>query len=243
MNVMSRSGGQGDESEKTAGAGGHESGVIPFVVRDCALITIATGVRAQNLKEFCAGVQNVPAGSVYQHFWGRLLRPQFDEPEYNNDFASWAHWGLHDPPLAERLSMVIPTDFDDLEGLRQEVVEVVEQRLDESELVPWAKTDQQFHFLHSQMVLFDTGLRVARPADFVAVLPSLSTGSIYYHFIDARQRTAGRSDDFSAWLAGFGEGFEELQGRLCSIDPYFSSLKEIRQIVTSVFQQYFAERG
>lgn len=213
----------------------------PFEVRDCALITLATGLQAQNLKEFLTLLQKVPDESIEHHFWGRLLQPSFDEPEYNNDFASWAYRGLHDKPLAERLSMVIPTNFDCLEDLRQELVEVVELRLDETELVPWAKADQQFYFLRSQTVVFDSGLRFAEPRELVPYLSSLSTGSIYYHFIDARNRTPQRSDDFSAWLDGFGGRYRELRNDLISVDPYFSSLKEIRRIVTELFEQYFEE--
>jgi hypothetical protein len=202
---------------------------------------LSTGVRAQNLKELLAILQKIPAESIEHHFWGRLLQPQFDEPEYNNDFASWAYRGLHDKQLAERLSMVIPTDFEDLECLRQDLVEVIEERLEETEMVPWARADQQFYFLQSQIVVFDSGLRFDKPADIVAYLPSLSTGSVYYHFIDARNRTDQRCDDFSAWLDGLGEEYEPLRNRLCGVDPYFSSLNEIRQIVTDLFQWYFEE--
>ena len=211
----------------------------PFAVKDCALITIATGIKVQNLKEFAVALKNVPLGSIYHHFWGRLLRALFDEPEYNNDFASWASRGLHDKPLAEQLSMVIPTDYEDLEGLRQELMEVIERRLDESEYVPWSKADQQFHFLKSQIVIFDTGIRYDNPAELVPQISKLSTGSIYYHFIDARNRTEERHDDFSSWLNGFGNEFDELSKNLCSVDPYFSSLKEIRLIVSNIFQKFF----
>jgi len=208
-------------------------------VKDCALITIATGTKVQNLKEFAVALKDVPLGSIYHHFWGRLLRALFDEPEYNNDFASWAYRGLHDKPLAEQLSMVLPTDYEDLECLRQEMIEVVEQRLDESEYVPWAKIDQQFLFLKSQIVIFDTGIRYNHPAELVSQIIQLSTGSIYYHFIDARNRTEERHDDFSSWLNGFGNDFEELVRNLRSLDPYFSSLKEIRLSVSNIFQTFF----
>ena len=211
----------------------------PFAVKDCALITIATGIKVQNLKEFGIALKDVPISSIYHHFWGRLLRPLFDEPEYNNDFASWAYRGLNDKQLAEQLSMVIPTDYEDMDGLRQEMVEVIEQRLDESEYVPWSKTDQQFHFLKSQIVVFDTGIRYDHPAEMVDKINGLSTGSIYYHFIDARNRTEQRHDDFSSWLGGFGDDFNELARNLCSADPYFSSLKEIRLTVSNIFQQFF----
>jgi len=218
------------------------AGAAPFAVMDCALITLASGVRVQNLKEFREGLAKVPVDSIDHHFWGRLLRPQFDEPEYNNDFASWAFWGLHDKELAERLSMVTPTDFPDLESLRQELLEVVEQRLDERELIPWALADQQFQFLRSQIVVFDTGLRCTDPADLASHLRSLSTGSVYYHFIDARRRTALRCDDFSSWLRAIGGASAELASRLCGIDPYFSSLKELPQLVAGSFEQHFAAR-
>jgi hypothetical protein len=213
----------------------------PFAVRDCALISLATGLKAQNLREFHDIVQRIPLDSIEHHLWGRLLQPRFDEPEYNNDFASWAYHGLHDKTLAERLSMVLPTDFADQEALRQELIEVLEERLDQCEMVPWAKKDHQFHFLRSQIVVFDSGLRFSRPVDLVPYLAHLSTGSIYYHFIDARNRTAERCDDFSAWLAGCGPEYHPLRERLCGVDPYFSSLQNLRQIVTDLFQTFFEE--
>ena len=216
---------------------------LPFAVKDCALITIATGVKVQNLKEFAAALKDIPLGSIYHHFWGRLLRPMFDEPEYNNDFASWAYRGLHDKDLAEQLSMVIPTDYRDLESLRQEMVEVVEMRLDDFEYVPWAKADQQFYFLKSQIVIFDTGIRYHHPNELMPQIMSLTTGSIYYHFIDARNRTADRIDDFSSWLQGFADEFKELEHCLCAIDPYFSSLKEIRQIINNTFSTFFTREN
>ena len=215
----------------------------PFAVKDCAIITIATGTKVENLKEFAAALKEVPLGSIYHHFWGRLLRPLFDEPEYNNDFASWAFRGLHDKPLAEQLSMVIPTDYKDLESLRQELVEVVEQRLDEYEFVPWSKADQQFYFLKSQIVVFDTRVRFDHPTELLPQINSLSTGSIYYHFIDARNRTEERVDDFSSWLEGFGGQFKELAQSLCAVDPYFSSLNEIRLIVSNIFHEFFEKEG
>ena len=137
--------------------------------------------------------------------------------------------------------MVIPTDYQDLELLRQEMIEVVEERLDQSEYVPWAKGDQQFHFLKSQIVIFDTGIRYEHPTELLPQINSLSTGSIYYHFIDARNRTDERVDDFSSWLKGFGDDFTELAQNLCSVDPYFSSLKEIRLIVSNIFHNFFKQ--
>ena len=86
----------------------------PFDVRECALISLATGVSVQTLREFREALLTVHPSSVYHHFWGRLLQPHFDEPEYNNDFAGWAIHGLDDRSLAERLAVIDPTDYGDM---------------------------------------------------------------------------------------------------------------------------------
>jgi hypothetical protein len=204
------------------------SPVAPFRVMDCTLVAIATGLRAQNLREFRDSLLQVPEESVYYHFWGRLLRPRFDEPEFQSDFAAWAHRALHDDVLAERLAVIDPADYADLETLRQEVVEVVEQRMDESEHIAWTRPDHQFHFRRCQTVIFDTGVELRSIAHLADAVPGMSLGSIYYHVIDARRRTPGRQDDFRTWLGQFGEACAGVQADLAAIDPYFSNLAELR---------------
>lgn len=211
----------------------------PFIIKGCALLAIATGRRAQTLRELRDQIQAVDLECIYYHFWGDMLRPSFDEPEFANDFASWARHGLHDHMLAERLGVIDPTDFTDLEALRQDIIEVIEERLEEGELVPWSKSDQQFHFLRSQIVVFDTGVRVRKPKRLAAIVPRMSAGSIFYHFVDARRRTRFNLDDFRAWLWGFGEEYVPLVDQLATIDPYFSTLVELRCHLSAAFRSYF----
>ena len=201
----------------------------PLLVKDCALITIATGIRAQNLRELRDRLEAVHPSSIYYHFWGRLLAPSFEQPEFNNDFAAWARHGLHDYIVAERLSVVDPTEFPDLELLRQELIEIIEERLYESVLVPWAKTDQQFYFKRAKIIVFDTQHRIEKPTMLPQMLPALSLGSIFYHFIDARRRPPEGVDDFSAWLDAYGEAYAVLRNEIGSIDLYFSTMSEIRE--------------
>ena len=209
----------------------------PFFVKDCALVTIATGQKAQNLKEMRNRLLTIHLGSIYHHFWGGLLRPRFDEPEYNNDFAEWVHHALQDNILAERLSVIDPDPFVNLESLRQEVLEVIEQRLDEIETVTWAKPDMEFHFLRAQMVVFDTRGKIAEPEELVEAVPNMSVGSIFYHFIDARRRSHEMMDDFRTWLRSGGE--DDLCSKLAEVDPYFGSLVELRRQLSDLFAKYF----
>jgi hypothetical protein len=211
----------------------------PFAIKDCALVALATGRKARMLHEFRAELTDVDAASIYHHFWGGLLQPRFDEREYNNDFAAWVRHGIHDAFLAERLAALSPTTFPDLESLRREILELIDVRMDEIEPLFWARATQQFDFLCSQIVVFDTTRRLQQPEELANVMANLSTSSIFYHFIDARRRTSGGHDDFTDWLAACGDQFADLQAQLASIDPYFGSLSELREQLAQLFVSHF----
>jgi hypothetical protein len=217
-----------------------ERPVAGFDVKDCALAAIGTGKRATNLRELHDILEVIHPGCVYYHFWGVLLRPRFENPEYLNDFAEWARHGLHDQRLAERLGVIDPTEFSDLEQLRLEVLDTLEERLDEGEMVPWAKRDQQFHFIRSQIVVFDIHRDIARPEDLVEAVPQMSVGSIFYHFIDARRRTEESFDDFRSWLKLFGDKYAPLIKDLSHVDPYFATLRGLRGQLAEVFRDFFS---
>lgn len=212
-----------------------------FAINDCALAAIATGKKAQNLRELRDALLTINPESIYYHFWGWRLRQRFEVAEFNNDFATWAHLGLRDNRLAERLSVIDPTEFEDLEALRRELVDEIEERLDEGEHVPWSKNDNQFYFIRSQIVVFSTLKEISHPEELPAAISHLTVGSIFYHFIDARRRTPDGIDDFSAWLQGFNGQYKDLCARIATIDPYFHTLIELRQQLAREITRHFME--
>ena len=216
-----------------------DGGAKSFSIKDCALVALATGKKARLLQEFRTHLVTIDAASIYHHFWGGLLQPRFEEREYNNDFAAWIRHGIHDAVLAERLAALAPTSFPDLEALRREIIELIDTRLDEMEHLIWARATGQFEFICSQIVVFDTGRQLGKPAELASAMSNLTTSSIFYHFIDARRRTSDSRDDFSDWLTGFGNEFISLQEQLACIDPYFSSLSELREELALLFTAYF----
>ncbi|MBW1989534.1 MAG: hypothetical protein JRI97_08305 [Deltaproteobacteria bacterium] len=212
-----------------------------FTIQDCALAAIATGVEAQNLRELRDRLMSINRDSIYYHFWGGMLRPRFEDLEFRNDFAVWAHHGLHDPVLAERLGIIDPTDFPTLDELRDELLDTIEERLDETEIVPWAKPENRFHFIRSQIVVFDTHLTVRSPEELAKAVPHMSVGSVFLHFVDARRRTPKGTDDFRAWMEGcFPEGYEALHHDLANLDYFFYTLTELRQKLAEVFERHLA---
>lgn len=210
-----------------------------FVIKDCALAHIATGRRAQTLRELRDALRDAHPGCLYHHFWGSLLEPQFASREYHNDFASWCYDSLHDHPAAEVLSAIDPAKNANLEDLRQELLDAIESRLDETDVMLFARSDQQFHFVRTVIVVFDTYRRLNEPIQLVAALPQMAPSSVFYHFIDARRREPVGMDDFHHWLTGFGGEYQELCDQLAQMDPYFESLHVLRDHLSKLFADFF----
>jgi hypothetical protein len=185
---------------------------------------------------------DAPAASIHHHFEESLLRPAFDDPEYRNDFAFWVRRNLRDVVLAERLTAIDPMGFPDIEELRKALLEVIEERLAEVTYIPWAPAGEEFHFLRSQVVVFDTGQRAETPADLAERIPTLPVGSIFFHFVEARRRPPIALDDFSAWLVEWGPAYSRVRERLGAIDYTLWSLPQIRARIAGAFGG-FAQEG
>lgn len=214
------------------------STVPPFEIKDCAIIPLSTGLRSHNLLDFRDRIAEAPLISIYHHFYEGLLRPSFDDPVYTNDFAVWADHGLRDSPLAEKLGGINPMHFSSLEDLRQELLEIIEDRLAESEIIPWSRRGSEFYFLSSKVVIFDTKLRLKKPSDLKTVMRKLAPGSLYFHFIEAQRRDPIGCDDFSNWLKDWGPDYHQVCQAFQAIDYHFFGIKEIRsqllQIVSAL---------
>ena len=210
-----------------------------FAVKDCALIAIATGKQDYTLSELRNDLQSVGTDSIYYHFWGGLLQPRFEEREFNNDFASWARHSLHDNRLAERLAVIDPMEYKDLEELRSDLLDVIEEHLDSETAITWMRALRPFEFIRSQIVVFDTHRRLQQPDELAQLIPQLSPSSIFYHFIDARRRLSDSSDDFRVWLSAYNGRFDALCADLAGVDPYFGNLSELRDQLTNIFNKHF----
>ncbi|MFP5212241.1 MAG: DUF5752 family protein [Acidobacteriota bacterium] len=214
-----------------------------FAVKDCVLIAIATGERAQTLRELRDRLHDAHSGCVYYHFWGGLLYTRFDDPEFQNDFSSWAYRALGDLPLAERLGIIDPTAYTDMEELRREVIDVIEERLEESELIAVKRAEAEFHFIRSNIIVLDSGIRAQSPEEMGRFIDRLPVSSIFYHFIDARRRLPHMDrarNDFSLWLETLGGKYTALADDLSTIDPYFVSLTELRTRIAAAFKEHLA---
>lgn len=211
----------------------------PFVVRDCALICRTAGLPpVANLRELRDRVAVCPPASTYHHFCETKLRSSFDDPEYPNDFAFWCARALHDRVLAERLSVIDGYDYDDLEALRSDTLEILDERLVESAAGAWAIQGEQFEFIQAMTIVFDTEVSLHSLFDLANAVQTMAPGSVYFHFVEARRRQPMRQDDFTAWLRDRSDVSPALITELTSIDVHFLTLQELRERLRGVFQRY-----
>lgn len=207
-----------------------------FEIKDCALLVRMSGLPpAINLRELGRRIAACSESVLVHHFFETLIRPTFDNPDYRNDFAVWAKLYLGDRVLAERLGIIDPYAMGTIEELRSLVLELIEDRMSEVSDTHSVSRGDEFFFCEATTVIFDTGERVTHPRELAAAVRGMTNGSVYYHFLEARRRLAGKQDDFSVWLQEEPEKNRKLIDALRSIDFYFHSLADLRrEIVQAV---------
>jgi len=201
-----------------------------FEVKDCTLLTHMSGLPpALNLRELRDRITRCSQSALYHHFCETLLSPQFDYPDYRNDFAVWLKHHIDDNVLAERLGIIDPYAFASLEDLRSLVLELIDEHLGELPYTPSAHVGHEFYFVEATTVAFDTGKRISRPEELHDAVMKMTPGSIYFHFFEARRRPPLGLDDFSAWLQTLAEPAGNFVKALESIDFSFFTLSEVKK--------------
>lgn len=206
--------------------------MTPFEVKDCALLARMSGLPpAVNLRELRERVAACSENVLFHHYCETTLRSTFDNPDYRNDFAVWSKLYLGDRVLAERLGILDPYSFPSLGELRAATLEVIDERLGEITMIPWARPGDEFFFMEATTVIFSAGMRIAHPSELADAIRKMTNGSVYFHFLEARRRPPFGKDDFTSWLLENEDG-----GRnrlyieaLASIDIYFHSLADLRK--------------
>jgi hypothetical protein len=211
--------------------------MTPFEVKDCALLTRMSGLPpAINLRELRERIAQCSENVLFHHFCETTLRGTFDNPDYRNDFAVWSKLYLGDRVLAERLGILDPYEFSSLGELRAATLEVIDERLGESTMIPWARPGDELYFMEATTVVFDTGIRISHPRELAVAIGSMTGGSVYFHFLEARRRSPFGKDDFTAWLLENDDGEKNRPyiEALARIDFYFHTLPHLRRELAKV---------
>ncbi|HEV8674074.1 MAG TPA: DUF5752 family protein [Methylomirabilota bacterium] len=212
----------------------------PFVFVGCVELREILGQRAEDEKELADLLAQVPPGSVYYHTHGFFLRSRVFASTYTNDFAAWVVGEVRDPVLGEKLAMVDPFEFRDLEALREELVSVIDHHLSRQRAVPRIAVGQPFDFLQSHVIELPVGLSAETLTEFRDALGQVDASAIYFHLFEARVRQGRLENDFSNWLRR-DLGLGDLADRVRRINPYVGSLERVRSRLLTLVDEALEE--
>jgi hypothetical protein len=214
----------------------------PFRFVACVELHEFVGVRAEDERKLMELIEQVPLDSVYYHTHGFFLRHKFLAGIYPNDFATWAAVHLRDQGLGERLAMVDPAEFDNLEALRDQLVSTIDEHLRQFPIVQRIVSAEAFDFVRSRIVEIPTGIEVHTLEELRHALLEVDVSAIYFHLVEARMRLGRGQNDFAAWLDR-GLGLTHLAARVQDVNPYGSSLERTRARLIQRLDEALAESG
>jgi len=206
----------------------------PFEFKQCIGILKSTGKKAKHLRELRSAIEGSSDGSIYHHTYQYLLSGHM--LEYTNDFAQWAGESLGERVLAEYLSNIDPYEFSAVHDLRKRLLDVIDDYLNtftESKEVVFG---DEFYFQETVTLVFPVGIRANNLAEFLIAIRFIDSGSLYYHFYEARSRLGRGRDDFSAWFEE-ALGKKELIEKMKEIDPFMHTIEGIRAHIVEAVEK------
>lgn len=211
----------------------------PFWFHECVVMPMPTGKTAVNLRDMLQTLREVDESVLCYHLWQSRMAIAHPAVEYPNDFAVWAAQALQDSRLAEKLSVIDPFGFENMEEVRETLVDLLEEYLWDLPSVPWARPGFEFHFCEaSTVVLLRARIVAGTLSEFRSGLTQVGLDSIYYHFVDARWRLRSmKTDDFSNWIRDSYD-LPDLVAAIQAIDVWFYTLEEVRKTILDLVSQH-----
>jgi len=202
--------------------------IKPFHFMGCWELREMLGRRAFDERELVDGIEEVPLESIYMHTHAHFLRHKYIAGPYPNDFATWAAIQVRDRVLGEKLAVIDPFEFVDLNAVRAELIGLIDDHLRSMQTIPRVVFGEPFEFMQSRTLEVPTGIKVRSLAEFRdALAGSVDISVIYYHVIAARRHKGRRQGDFAAWV-GHELREEVLATQIERLSPYGLSLEGIR---------------
>lgn len=210
-----------------------------FDFRDAVRILRPTGKKAETLRELRDLVATASDNCIFHHTYqyfskGHIL-------EYTNDFAQWAGESLEEGALAEMLSNIDPYSFPTVDGLRAEILRVIDYYIENFPETRKAIPGEEFYFIETISFIFPVGMKARNLAEFLMALKYIDEESIYYHFFEARVRLGQAVDDFSKWIDEV-IGLQDMARKIQSIDPFMHNMQGIREHLIEIIEEGLKKR-
>jgi len=208
----------------------------PFYFFTSSNLVELTGEKADTLEELLTLLRRCTGSAIFFHVFQSYRERHFAIEQYCSDFAQWISASLDEESLAERLGALDIRDFTSIRALREVIIQIIEDHLQEYPQCRGRLGKTPFFFCQSVSVVMPTKYIAWTLEDFHQIIEKIGIPSIHYHLIEARLRLSIHTNDFSHWLrSNLGKG--RLAQRIEAIDIYLHTLEEIRRIILQYVQE------
>lgn len=208
----------------------------------CIEVKELLGRKAWDEAQLLELLEEVPPDSIFFHTHGYFLRHKYLVGLYRNDFANWIATEVGDRVLGEKLGVLDPYEFSDLEAMRSGLMDIIDTHLSRIGVVPGVVYGEPFHFMQSEIVEVPTGVKAETLEEFRDGLSRVDAGAIYYHIFEAMMRRGRRKGDFTIWLEEELD-LPELAERMKRLDPYMYSLEALRKTLSCLCDEFLEKGG
>jgi hypothetical protein len=208
---------------------GDHKAVNPFHFVGCLELREMLGRRAADAQQLLAIIEEAPLDSIYYHTHSYFLRHEYGYTLFPSDFATWAALSLRDRVLSERLGLIDPFGYRDVEALRGAIAATIDDHLTKLWNVPRLIHGEAFEFIRSHILEVDLELMAASLREFRDLLSTVDRSALFNHICEAKLRKGRRSNDFVAWIGSdSGLNLPALAQKAAAIQPVGLTLESIR---------------
>jgi hypothetical protein len=216
----------------------------PFLFVGCLELREMLGQKAGDVQQLMSIIEEAPLDSIYYHTHSYFLRHEYAPTLFPNDFATWAAISVRDRVLSERLGLIDPFDFKDLEALRSQIVSTIDDHLKTLWNVPRLIHGEPFEFIRSHIIEVDLGAAAGSLKEFRDLLSTVDRSALFNHICEAKNRKGRRSNDFVTWIGSdFGLNLPALAEQVAAIQPIGLTLEGIRARMLSILDPWLAEKN
>ena len=209
----------------------------PFFFTGCWELKEMVGRSVRDEQQLLEAIEEIPLDSLSYHTQSFFLRHKYIAGPYPNDFATWAAIQVRDRVLGERLGILDPYDFENLEALRTEIVNIIDEHLSQLQIIPRVVYGEPFHLMQSRIIEVPTGLEARTLMEFRKILATVDASVIYYHNFEAILRLGRRKGDLALWIEEQLD-LPALAQKISILDFYMTSLESIRHRIIKLCDDF-----
>jgi hypothetical protein len=203
----------------------------PFIFKSELWIPKYTGIKVYSINEFIKALKEVDKFSIFYHMYINIFNYHNLPTFYTNSISYWFFKNGY-LLLAEKLSIIDPLDYFDLEELRIALINILEKNYDKN----WDRKEKYpFYFITAEREIIECERAAHNLDEFIEGIKKSSINSLFYHLITSRIENKTIINDYSAWLYSIGEA--KKAEKINKLDPYTLTLYEIKEEIIKILEE------